>query len=111
MPGTLDEIDLQDCLELLRFGSLGRISVDIDGGPVIVPVNYRLVETSSRTWVEFRTRPGNSLDRYGVPAAFEIDHVDHNAPRAGRCWYVGCSCGFDPEAGEICSCRLTRTPG
>jgi nitroimidazol reductase NimA-like FMN-containing flavoprotein (pyridoxamine 5'-phosphate oxidase superfamily) len=78
MSRTLDEIRHEDCLALLRYGELGRLAVESDGGPVIYPVNYRLVETSGPTWIAVRTRPGNRLDRDRVPAAFEIDHVDHH---------------------------------
>jgi nitroimidazol reductase NimA-like FMN-containing flavoprotein (pyridoxamine 5'-phosphate oxidase superfamily) len=77
--GLLDELDHEDCVELLRLGNLGRIALDVDEVPVIVPVNYRLVETAHRTWVAVRTRPENLLDRDRVPVAFEIDHVDHQA--------------------------------
>ena len=75
--GFLDEIHRDDCLDLLRYGELGRIALAVDDAPVIVPVNYRLVETSNLTWIAVRTRPGNLLDRERVPVAFEIDHVDH----------------------------------
>lgn len=77
--GFLDEIHRDDCIDLLRYGELGRIALIVDDAPVIVPVNYRLVETSNVTWVAVRTRPGNLLDRERVPVAFEIDHVDHGS--------------------------------
>ena len=48
----------------------------IDEFPIVLPVNYRLVETSGVTWVAVRTRPGNVLDRVPVPVAFEIDVID-----------------------------------
>ena len=79
MTGMLDEISYVHCLELLRCGELGRIALDVDGVPVIMPVNYRLVETAHRTWIAVRTRPGNVLDRDRAPVGFEIDHVDHGS--------------------------------
>ena len=48
----------------------------IDTLPVVLPVNYRLVETSGRTWLAIRTRPGNVIDRAPVHVAFEIDGID-----------------------------------
>jgi hypothetical protein len=75
--GLLDALHLEECLELLRFGNLGRIALDVTDAPVIVPVNHRLVETAHRTWIAVRIRPENILDRDRVPVAFEIDHVDH----------------------------------
>jgi nitroimidazol reductase NimA-like FMN-containing flavoprotein (pyridoxamine 5'-phosphate oxidase superfamily) len=77
--GTLDEIPYSDCMELLRFGRFGRLAIDANEVPVIVPVNYRLVETAHRVWIAVRTRPGNLLDRDRIPVAFEIDHVDHRS--------------------------------
>jgi nitroimidazol reductase NimA-like FMN-containing flavoprotein (pyridoxamine 5'-phosphate oxidase superfamily) len=72
MSANLLEIPYHDCLELLKFGNLGRIAVVVDGFPVVVPVNYRLVESTGRTWIAFRTRVGNVLDRDRAPAAFEV---------------------------------------
>jgi Pyridoxamine 5'-phosphate oxidase len=98
MEGTLDEIGHADCLELLRFGEFGRIAVDIDGGPVVVPVNYRLVEAPGRTWIAMRTRPGNLLDRDRVAAAFEIDHVDHEGREGWSVLVRGTLLRVDPDA-------------
>jgi nitroimidazol reductase NimA-like FMN-containing flavoprotein (pyridoxamine 5'-phosphate oxidase superfamily) len=72
----LEELPLDDCLRLLRQGSVGRVAVDTEGGPVVLPVNYRLVESSGPTWVALRTRPDNVLDQTPIRAAFEIDEID-----------------------------------
>jgi hypothetical protein len=48
----------------------------VDDFPVVLPVNYQLVETQGLTWVALRTRPGNTIDRAPTNAAFEIDSVD-----------------------------------
>jgi uncharacterized protein len=96
-----DEIDYGDCLELLRFGELGRVAVVIDGFPLIVPVNYRLVEGPGGVWIALRTRPGNFVDRDRAPVAFEVDHVDR-AKREG--WSVlvrGTLQRVDPEAADF----------
>ena len=96
-----DEIRYDDCLELLRFGELGRVAVVIDGFPVIVPVNYRLVEGPGGVWIALRTRSGNVVDRDRAPVAFEVDHVDH-AKREG--WSVlvrGTLQRVDPEAADF----------
>ena len=99
--GTLDEIGYDDCLELLRFGELGRIALEAEDGPVIVPVNYRLVEPPGRTWLALRTRPGNALDRDRVPAAFEIDHIDHHAHEGWSVLVKGTLLRVDPDAAEF----------
>jgi nitroimidazol reductase NimA-like FMN-containing flavoprotein (pyridoxamine 5'-phosphate oxidase superfamily) len=72
----LETLSLDECLALLRGHSVGRVAVLDAEFPVILPVNYRLVETSGRSWIAFRTRPGNVIDRAPIPAAFEIDRVD-----------------------------------
>src|SRR6185312_1206411 len=71
-----EPLTYDDCLQLLRQHVVGRIAVVLDDGPIVVPVNYRLVETAGRTWVAFRTRPGNVLDHAGAHVAFEIDGID-----------------------------------
>jgi len=101
MTGALDEIGYDDCLALLRFGAVGRLAVDVDGGPVIHPVNYRLVETSGPTWIAVRTRPNNLLDRNRVPAAFEIDHVDHRTREGWSVLVRGILLRVDADAAEF----------
>ena len=41
----LEELPYEECVELLAAQSVGRIAVIVEGGPVVVPVNYRLVES------------------------------------------------------------------
>ena len=72
----LEPIEHDECLRLLRGTPVGRIAVVVDGFPVILPVNFRLVETPGRTWIALRTRPGNIIDRALIHVAFEIDGID-----------------------------------
>jgi hypothetical protein len=44
--------------------------------PVILPVNFKLAETSAATWIALRTRPGNVIETAAPPVAFEIDGID-----------------------------------
>jgi nitroimidazol reductase NimA-like FMN-containing flavoprotein (pyridoxamine 5'-phosphate oxidase superfamily) len=74
---TLEHLSHEECLALLRAEIVGRIAFIVDDVPVILPVNYRLVETSGRLWIALRTRPGNIIERAPVNVAFEIDAVDH----------------------------------
>jgi len=99
--GTLDEIGRDDCVELLRFGTLGRLAIDLDGVPAIVPVNYRLVEDAHLTWIALRTRPGNLLDRDRVPVAFEIDDVDHRTREGWSVLVRGLLLQVDPDAASF----------
>jgi Pyridoxamine 5'-phosphate oxidase len=76
MTTWLEPLPLDKCMLLLRERSVGRIAVVDDGSPIVLPVNYRLVETSGPTWLALRTRPGNVLDQSPMRVAFEIDEID-----------------------------------
>jgi hypothetical protein len=99
--GFLEEISYDDCLQLLRVVPVGRISVVVDTYPVVLPINYRLVETSSLVWIAIRTRAGNVIDRAPINAAFEIDGIE-SAERQG--WSVlvqGTLHHVDPDAADF----------
>jgi nitroimidazol reductase NimA-like FMN-containing flavoprotein (pyridoxamine 5'-phosphate oxidase superfamily) len=72
----LEPLTEEVCLRLLREGSVGRIAVMIDDDPIILPVNYHLVETASGPLLALRTRPGNVIDNARTNVAFEIDAID-----------------------------------
>jgi nitroimidazol reductase NimA-like FMN-containing flavoprotein (pyridoxamine 5'-phosphate oxidase superfamily) len=72
----LEELPFDQCLALLRRQTVGRIAVIEHEFPIVLPVNYRLVETTGPAWIAIRTRPGNVIDRAPMPVAFEIDCVD-----------------------------------
>ena len=96
----LEELSYDERLDLLRAGSVGRIAVVVDEFPIVLPVNYRLVETSA-PWIAVRTRPGNILDRASMHSAFEIDDVDP-AHHAGSSVLVrGTLHHVDPEAADF----------
>lgn len=68
------DLDEDECRELLAAHHLGRVAVDDDAGPVVLPVNYLL----DRERIVFRTGDGTKLEaaRRGAPACFEVDDVD-----------------------------------
>ena len=101
MDAVLQELPLVDCLRLLRAGSVGRIAVIERGYPIVLPVNYRLVEAAGRTRIAVRTRTGSMMDRASMHVAFEIDGIDR-AHHLG--WSVvvrGHLEHVDPEAFEL----------
>ena len=65
----------EQCLSLLTTVAIGRVGVSIDALPVILPVNFLVLED----WILFRTVPGTKLDAamQRSVAAFEAD--DHAA--------------------------------
>ncbi len=97
----LEHLDLESCLQHLRAELFGRIAVVADDSPILLPVNFRLVETAGLTWVALRTRPGNVIDQPAARVAFEIDGID-TANKAG--WSVlvrGTLQRVDPDAASF----------
>jgi uncharacterized protein len=97
----LETLDLETCLMHLRAEQVGRLAIVADGYPIVLPVNYRLVETSGLTWVALRTRPGNVIDHASTKVALEIDSID---PAHRRGWSVlvrGTLHHVDPEAASF----------
>ena len=95
----LEPLDLETCLEHLRATRVGRLAaVPEDGVPIVLPVNYRLVETLGLTWIAVRTRPGNVLDRAGTGVAFEIDSIDPTHQRGWSVLVRGTLLHIDPDA-------------
>ncbi len=100
-PTELDELTYDECIAQLRAAEIGRIGIVVNDFPIVVPVNFRLVQTSGRTWLAIRTRPGNVIERAGLPAAFEIDGID---PRRREGWSVlvrGTLHHVDPDQAEF----------
>jgi uncharacterized protein len=78
-PGDVQLEILSDeaCRLLLGMATVGRIAFVVDGRPVVLPVNYRLLSDDSRLWLLLRTRPGHAIDNAPQDVAFEIDGIDH----------------------------------
>jgi hypothetical protein len=72
-----------DCFDLLRAQTVGRLAVSIRDLPDIYPINY----TVDRGGIVFRTAAGTKLAGavLGRGVAFEIDGVDD---AAGEAWSV-----------------------
>lgn len=70
------ELTVEECLELLHSGVLGRVALSTPMGPRIVPVNYAMYDDA----IVFRTTPYSELGTYGwnTDLAFEIDHIDYD---------------------------------
>ncbi|MFE2183447.1 helix-turn-helix domain-containing protein [Streptomyces sp. NPDC059455] len=80
------ELDPTECRTRLATHGVGRISVSTPRGPVIIPVNYSVIDDA----VVFRTAPD------AVPAAaadtevaFEVDHIDEALSQGWSVLVVG----------------------
>jgi nitroimidazol reductase NimA-like FMN-containing flavoprotein (pyridoxamine 5'-phosphate oxidase superfamily) len=77
---VFEELDEEQCLNLISGSGIGRIGYTSRFGPVILPVNYALQDGA----VVFRTAANGPLDedlRTGIAdadykVAFEIDSID-----------------------------------
>lgn len=94
----LEELPLEECLSLLRDTAVGRVAFVIDDTPVVFPVNYRLAETTGRTWIALRTRPGNVISQAPTNVAFQIDGVDPYRPAGWSVLVRGTLHRVDPDA-------------
>ncbi|MCI3278154.1 pyridoxamine 5'-phosphate oxidase family protein [Streptomyces cylindrosporus] len=73
-PGArLVELSVPECRALLADHGVGRIAVPTASGPVVVPVNYSVVDGA----IVFRTEPGSTpAQASGCQVAFEADRID-----------------------------------
>lgn len=104
----LTALSPQECLALLRGHPVhvGRLGVtDVDGQPLIVPVNYRLDGDT----VVIRRGPDSLIAQRarGHPVAFEVDDVD--APWQEG-WSVLIQGRADPVTDEAELARLRQLP-
>ncbi|WP_329347836.1 pyridoxamine 5'-phosphate oxidase family protein [Streptomyces sp. NBC_01261] len=67
------ELGAGECRSLLGTHGVGRIAVSTDSGPVVVPVNYSVVDDA----IVFRTASGATPSlAVGRRVAFEVDRID-----------------------------------
>ncbi len=72
------ELTPDECVDRLLARAVGRIAfLAGDGGPLVLPVNYRYVRRNGPAWLVLRTRPGSKLGTTLEPrVAFEVDEID-----------------------------------
>jgi nitroimidazol reductase NimA-like FMN-containing flavoprotein (pyridoxamine 5'-phosphate oxidase superfamily) len=69
----LIELGPEDCLARLSTHGVGRLALAAEGGLVILPVNYSVIDGA----IAFRTAPGSTIAAaIGSNVAFQVDHVD-----------------------------------
>lgn len=81
------ELTLEECLDLLRGGIVGRVGMSGPAGPRIIPVNYAMYDDA----IVFRTTPYSELGSYGwnTDLAFEIDQIDYEKHQGWSVLAVG----------------------
>jgi nitroimidazol reductase NimA-like FMN-containing flavoprotein (pyridoxamine 5'-phosphate oxidase superfamily) len=106
----LSELTRDECRLLLGLTSVGRIAFVIDGMPVVIPVNYRLLNDETGLWVLLRTRPGNTIDEAPEVVGFEIDGIDHDRHQGWSVLVRGALCHLDHNDVELLSRRFDPKP-
>jgi nitroimidazol reductase NimA-like FMN-containing flavoprotein (pyridoxamine 5'-phosphate oxidase superfamily) len=85
----------------MSLSEVGRIGVVVDEFPIVLPVNYRLVQTSGLTWIALRTRPGNVIEQAGMNVAFEVDGFNRDRREGWSVLARGTLHHVDPDAAEF----------
>jgi len=80
---SVENLDKQTCLRLLRGVTVGRLAVWVDDHPDIFPINYRVDHGT----LVFRTADGTKLQAAtaDTPVALEADGIDSDS---GIAWSV-----------------------
>ncbi|MET8582371.1 pyridoxamine 5'-phosphate oxidase family protein [Streptomyces collinus] len=105
----LRDLSPEECRTLLSTHGVGRIAVSAsDGHPVVVPVNYEVVDDA----IVFRTAPDSVTARAAeTEVAFEVDQVDDALSRGWSVLAVGpARVVTDPEAVTGLARRAHTTP-
>ncbi|MEU9045695.1 MULTISPECIES: pyridoxamine 5'-phosphate oxidase family protein [unclassified Kitasatospora] len=99
---VLEELPAWECWARLAPGGIGRVALATEEGPVVLPVNFRVLDGT----VVYRTAAGSTpAAAVGDWVAFEVDHIDE-AQRSGWSVLVKGTAALldDPDAVE----HLTR---
>ncbi|QNN51520.1 pyridoxamine 5'-phosphate oxidase family protein [Nocardioides mesophilus] len=107
MNNTPFEMTVDECLEQLHAGVIGRVAMSTPVGPRILPVNYAMYGDA----IVFRTSPYSELGTYGWNSelAFEIDHIDYERHQGWSVIAIGRSeLVEDPD--DVADIRRTWDP-
>ncbi|MFI6848997.1 pyridoxamine 5'-phosphate oxidase family protein [Kitasatospora sp. NBC_00085] len=95
---VLTELSAPECWGRLAPGGVGRVALSTPEGPVVLPVNYRVLDGT----LLFRTAAGSILATTpGSRIALEVDRIDEASRTGWSVLAVGEATAFDePEAVE-----------
>ncbi|QTD96433.1 DUF1918 domain-containing protein [Streptomyces cyanogenus] len=105
----LRDLSPDECRTLLSTHGVGRLAVSTpDGRPLVVPVNYEVVEDT----IVFRTAPDSvTATAAETEVAFEVDHLDEAMSQGWSVLAVGpASVVTEPEAVRSLSRHAHTTP-
>lgn len=96
--GSLEELTLDECRELLARRQVGRLALTTPGGLRIYPVNYALQDDD----LVFRTLPYGEIANNAVDAqvAFSVDELDEDMAAGWHVLAVG-TCRRVEDPGEV----------
>ena len=97
----LEILDEDTCWRLLDMHVIGRVGLNVNGAPAILPVNYRVVGGN----IVFATGPGLKLDaaRHAQTFAFEVDDVDEKTRSGWSVLVVGTAAELDAPTRQLCA--------
>lgn len=98
----------EECWTRLATHGIGRLAVSTAGAPIVVPVNYSVVDGA----IVFRTAPGGVPSQaVGTQVAFEVDHIDDAFSRGWSVLVRGPARAVtDPDAARRLTDRAYSTP-
>lgn len=101
------ELSYAKCRELLGGGVLGRVALCTPDHPVVLPVNYSVVNES----IVFRTSPYSVIagHDWSRRIAFEVDHFDYEDHKGWSVLAVGRGSRVE-EPDEIAAIRRSADP-
>jgi hypothetical protein len=82
---TISMMTTADAISLLQAHDVGRLSLDVGGYPVALPVNYAVDDRSHEHRIVVRSAPRSTIGSYQGHASLEVDSFD---PRDGVAWSV-----------------------
>jgi nitroimidazol reductase NimA-like FMN-containing flavoprotein (pyridoxamine 5'-phosphate oxidase superfamily) len=83
---TITTMSEEDALSLLQGRDVGHLSLQVDGYPLTLPVNYAVdLRPRSTDRIIIRAAPKSVIGTYRGPASIEVDHIDRSR---GTAWSV-----------------------
>jgi nitroimidazol reductase NimA-like FMN-containing flavoprotein (pyridoxamine 5'-phosphate oxidase superfamily)/DNA-binding XRE family transcriptional regulator len=84
----LTELSVEECWARLSTHDVGRVAIDGSTGPLVVPLNYGVVDGA----IAYRTAPdATPATAVGTHVAFEVDQIDEALSQGWSVLLQGCA--------------------